>query len=353
MGLTIEQARPLAPLTTLELGGAAEYFVQAHERDDVREALAWSQQSGHALSILGAGSNLVVADAGVRGLVMRMATCGIEIVRHADHALVTAQAGESFQDLVQLSLDENLAGLECLNGIPGLVGATPIQNVGAYGQEVSDTIDAVEVLDRQDGFTRWLSAAQCGFGYRVSQFKQVPGRQIVLAVRYRLTPNGKARVVYPELARALSLQTAQPSLREVAQVVWSLRASKSMVLDRHDENGKSAGSFFTNPIVTDEEAKRVRELAVQQQIVQKLDDVPCYDAGPGYKKLAAGFLIERAGVVKGLRRGAVGVSSKHALSLVHHGGGTTAELLALADEIKTRVVSVFGVQLELEPVRWG
>ena len=353
MLLTISQQRPLAPLTTLQLGGPAEYFVEAADRPTLFDALRWARAAGHAVSVLGGGSNLVVADQGVSGLVVHMATRGLEIVRFDDHALVTAQAGESFQSLVDRVLAEQLAGLECLTGIPGLVGATPIQNVGAYGQEVSETIEAVEVLDRADLSTRWLSAAACGFGYRDSQFKRAPERYLVLAVRYRLATRAAPKLAYPELVRALDLRHAQPSLREVADVVWALRASKSMVLDPKDENGRSAGSFFTNPIVSNAEAERVRQQAVAQGMVKSLDEVPCYAADADSKKLAAGFLIERAGVHKGLRMGAVGVSSRHALSLVHHGGGSTAELLALASEIQQRVQRVFGIQLQIEPVRWG
>ncbi len=349
----IVQQRPLAPLTSLQLGGQAEYFVEASERTTLHEALAWARAEAHVVSVLGGGSNLVVADQGVSGLVLRMVTRGIEIVRSDDHALVTAQAGEPFQNLVDAVLAENLAGLECLNGIPGSVGATPIQNVGAYGQEVSDTIVAVEVLDRSDGSTRWLSASECGFSYRDSQFKRVPECYVVLAVRYRLAIKGAPRLVYPELVRALELSVAQPSLRQVADVVWALRARKSMVLDLADENVRSVGSFFTNPIVSSTEALRVRNHAVSCGLVNHIDEVPCYPAGAERKKLAAGWLIERAGVSKGMRRGAVGVSSRHALALVHHGGGSTAELLALAADIQQRVNTAFGIGLALEPVCWG
>lgn len=351
--MTIEQNRPLAPLTTLGLGGSARFFVEAVDRDTLREALTFARDGAHSLHVLGGGSNLVVADAGVPGLVVQMATRGLEVEHSGSHALVTAQAGEPFQHLVERALDEELAGLECLTGIPGLVGATPIQNVGAYGQEVSDTIEAVEVLDRGDLSIRWLAGDACGFGYRNSDFKRFPERYIVLAVRYRLAVKGAPRVRYPELVRALGAPRAQPSLREVANTVWALRAQKSMVLDAADENVRSAGSFFTNPIVTSAEAERVRTLALAAGMVHKIDDVPCYDADSGLKKLAAGWLIERAGIHKGLRRGAVGVSTKHALALVHHGGGTTGELLALAGDIQARVQSVFGVALEIEPVRWG
>ncbi len=351
--MTLEPNRPLAPLTTLGLGGSARFFVEARDRDTLLDALAFARDGSHPVYVLGGGSNLVVADAGVPGVVVQMATRGLEIAHTGAHAIVTAQAGEPFQHVVERALDEELSGLECLTGIPGLVGATPIQNVGAYGQEVSDTIEAVEVLDRSDLSVRWLLGNACGFGYRNSDFKRLPARYIVLAVRYRLTVKGTPIVRYPELVRALGATRVQPSLRDVASTVWALRAQKSMLIDPSDENVRSAGSFFTNPIVMSVEAERVRAHALASGMVNKFDEMPCYDAGAGMKKLAAGWLIERAGIHKGLRRGAVGVSSRHALALVHHGGGTTAELLAFAGEIQARVRSVFGVGLEIEPVRWG
>lgn len=351
--LTIEQERPLAPLTSLGLGGSARYFVQVDSETLLVEALRWAKRSHLNASILGGGSNLVVADRGVEGLVLRMATRGIDISREGPVALVTAQAGESLQTLVDLSLDEDLAGLECLTGIPGSVGATPIQNVGAYGQEIADSLRSVRVLDRQTLSTHTLPANECGFAYRTSQFKRDPERYVVLSVTLALVPGGAPNMVYPELARALSERGAVASLREVARTVWALRAAKSMLLDPADENGRSAGSFFTNPIVSLAEAERVKAHAVSAQMVTSADEVPCFEAGATKRKLSAGWLIERAGIRKGMRRGNVGVSSRHALALVHHGGGTTAELLALASEIEGRVRDVFGIQLEMEPVRWG
>ncbi len=353
MTLTIEHGRPLSELTTLGLGGPAQCFVEARDRPTLWEALRWARAAKQPVRVLGGGSNLVIADSGVPGLVLQVATRGLEIERKGVHAWVTAQAGEPFQAVVSCALAEDLGGLECLTGIPGLVGATPIQNVGAYGQEVSDTIEAVEVLDRADLSTCWWSGAECGFGYRTSAFKRAPERHVVLAVRYRLTVDGVPRVAYPELARALGGHGGAPSLRQVAETVWALRAQKSMVLPAEDAHGRSAGSFFTNPLVTALEAEALQARAIAQGIVQHRDEVPCYEAADGKKKLAAGWLIERAGVAKGLRRGAVGVSSRHALALVHHGGGSTCDLMALAGEIEQRVRDVFGVMLEIEPVRWG
>jgi UDP-N-acetylmuramate dehydrogenase len=345
--LNLEHGRPLAPLTTLGLGGPARHFVEVRARDTLEEALRWAAQAGERVAVLGGGSNLVVADAGFPGLVVRMATRGIALTGE----LLTVQAGEPWEDVVSAALDANLAGLECLTGIPGLAGATPIQNVGAYGQEVSDTLEAVEVLERSTLQTSWLGANDCAFGYRDSRFKHEPERFIVLAARFRLRAGGAPTVRYPELARALG--AGAPSLCEVASTVRSLRASKSMLLDPADENFRSAGSFFMNPIVSEAEAARVKALAVASGIVAQPSEVPSFAAGPGLVKLAAGWLIERAGIAKGMRRGAVGVSTRHALALVHHGGGSTAELLLLAAEIRDQVERTFGITLHIEPVRWG
>jgi UDP-N-acetylmuramate dehydrogenase len=349
--LKLEHDRPLAPLTTLGLGGPARHFVEVAAQDTLLEALRWAQQAGERVAVLGGGSNLVVADAGFPGLVLRMATRGMELARDGSEATLTVQAGEPWEDVVSLALDENLAGLECLTGIPGLAGATPIQNVGAYGQEVSDTLEAVEVLERATLRTSWLAARDCAFGYRDSRFKHEPERFIVLAARFRLRIAGAPTVRYPELARALGNRTA--SLGEVAELVRTLRGAKSMLLDPADENFHSAGSFFMNPIVSDVEAERVRAVAVARGLVTQPGEMPSFAAGQGLVKLAAGWLIERAGITKGWRRGSVGVSTKHALALVHHGGGSTAELLDLAREISERVEAVFGVTLSIEPVRWA
>jgi UDP-N-acetylmuramate dehydrogenase len=352
VSFTLEQARPLAPLTSLGLGGPAAFFVRATEREDVRDALRWAAHAGKAVGVLGGGSNLVVSDAGFEGLVIHMQTRGVELVREGDAALLTVQAGEPWQHVVELALAENLAGVECLTGIPGSTGATPIQNVGAYGQEVQDSIAAVEVLERETLTTRWLPHDACGFAYRDSRFKRAPGEFVVLAVRYRLVPGGAPCVRYPELARALGPFEAAPSLQQVASAVRALRAQKSMLLNPHDQNGRSAGSFFVNPVVPDEVARAVAHEALVQELVARVEDMPAFAAGPGLTKLSAGWLIERAGLAKGTRCGAVGLSTQHALCLVHHGGGSTGELLAFAAHIKARVREVFGVELVIEPVRW-
>jgi len=343
-GLPLTRQRPLAPLTTLRLGGAAAEFVEADTRGLIADALLHAQQRGSDARILGGGSNLVVADEGFAGVVVRIATRGIELERGTDEARVTVQAGESWDELVQLAIDEGLAGIECLSGIPGSVGATPIQNVGAYGQEVASVIEAVEVLDRFDGTTRWWSRDECAFGYRDSRFKREAERHVVLAVRFVLRTDARPTLRYAELTRAFS-STHAPTLAEVQLAVRALRANKGMLIDASYE--PSAGSFFTNPVVTHEVFDEVR----QRARAAGLADPPSY-ASEDRLKLSAAWLIENAGIRKGMRLGNVGVSSRHALALVHHGGGTTRELLALATQIRQQVAGVFGVQLEIEPVRW-
>lgn len=344
----------LAPFTTLKLGGPAEYFARITSTQEAQQALAWALQQGIAASVLGCGSNLVVSDTGCAGLVLQMASRGIALEHVGDAVRLTAQAGEPWENVVQCALSENLAGLECLTGIPGSVGATPIQNVGAYGQEVGTHIEAVEVLDRSTHETRWLSREACGFAYRDSFFKRFPERYLVLAVRFVLEKSAAPSVRYPELQRALSARgLTEPSLHEVARAVRALRAGKSMIVAAEDPHSQSAGSFFMNPIVSSEQAEQVRAKALALGVVARVEDVPCFDAGAGNKKLAAAWLIEKSGIPKGMRQGAVGVSAHHTLALVHYGGGTTAALLALAEGIKARVYNTFQVELKREPTFWG
>jgi UDP-N-acetylmuramate dehydrogenase len=329
----MEQGRSLAALTTLKIGGAAHYFVSASDRSELLEALAWARARGIDVRVLGGGSNLVIADEGVDGLVVHVATRGVALAIEGKHGLLTVQSGESWDDVVSLAIDERLAGIECLAGIPGSTGATPIQNVGAYGQEIADVIEEVEVLERATGAVRWLGAHECGFGYRDSRFKR--SDDVVLAVRLRLRRDGVPTLRYPELARAVG---EQASLCDVQRAVRSLRASKGMLI----EEGfvPSAGSFFTNPVLPREQADRV--------LVREMPQFPAGDA----VKLSAAWLIEHAGFRKGTRRGNVGISEKHSLALVNHGQATAKELLAFAEEIQRGVMSEFGVQLTLEPVRW-
>jgi UDP-N-acetylmuramate dehydrogenase len=349
--LAIQNDVPLAPLTTLELGGHARHLVEVATDADVVAALRWATARGLPVLVLGGGSNVVVADAGFAGLVVRVASRGRAYASAGHEVLATIAAGEPWDDFVADAVARGLAGVECLSGIPGLAGATPIQNVGAYGQEVSDTARVVRALERASGAVVDLSPAACAFGYRDSAFRRAPERYIVLAVTFALRPGGAPTLRYRELADALT--GAMPTLAATRETVLALRRRKSMVLDAADPNRRSVGSFFTNPIVDAAAAARLAERAVAAGVVTGASEIPRWPAGPGLVKLSAGWLIEHAGIAKGLRRGAVGVSTRHALALVHHGGGTTTALVALAREVRDAVAARFGVTLTPEPVLVG
>ena len=346
---------PLAPLTTLELGGTARHLVEVVDEDGVAAAVAWAGECGLPLVAMGDGSNIVVADAGFHGVVLRVGLRGRRVVRDGARVLLEVAAGEPWDDVVSAAVAEGWAGIECLAGIPGRVGATPIQNVGAYGQEVAETIHAVRAYDRTTGRVVELAPAACGFGYRDSRFKREPDGYVVMAVTFALRPAGAPTLRYSELeaAVAAAVDGRAPAIADVAAIVRRLRARKSMVLHPDDPNRRSVGSFFTNPVVTAAEAAAVVDRAVASGVARQAADVPRFPGPDGRVKLSAGWLIERAGFAKGSRRGPVGVSSNHALALVHHGGGTTAELVDLAREIRAAVVERFAVTLTPEPVALG
>jgi UDP-N-acetylmuramate dehydrogenase len=347
MPVAIQRDVALAPFTTLELGGPAEYFAHVQDRAELSEALAWAEARALPVTILGGGSNVLIADRGIAGLTLRIEARGVRFEPAGERVLATVAAGEVWDAFVAEAVARDLAGIECLSGIPGSVGATPIQNVGAYGQEVQHCIEAVEVVDRQSGAVRWLANAECAFRYRDSRFKREPGRYIVLQVRFALQPSAAPSLRYAELQQAFAAQGGTPSLGQVREHVLALRRAKSMLIEAHDQNRRSVGSFFLNPIVSASEADAIEARAAAD------GGMPRYPQPDGRQKLAAGWLIEHAGIRKGEQHGAVGVSSRHALALVHHGGGTSAELIALARDVRARVAARFGVTLEPEPVLLG
>ena len=333
------QGLRFSDLTTLRLGGPAGDVAVADTQELlVAEALA-ADEEGVPLLVVSGGSNIVVADEGWAGRTLLVRSRGI----HRDGEEVTAAAGESWDEFVETMVTEERAGVEALSGIPGSVGSTPIQNVGAYGQEVADTITGGLVWDRRERVETWLAPGQCGFGYRTSVFKREPQRFLVLAVRFRL-PVGRSgsEVRYAELARELGVEVGQrASVGDVRQAVLPLRARKGMVLDDADHDTWSAGSFFTNPVVGLRQAEQLPESA------------PRYPAGQGQAKLSAAWLIEHAGIGKGFRLrpdAKAAVSSKHTLALTNRGGATTVELLDLAKAIRGQVHSAFGIELLPEPV---
>ncbi|MEM7138125.1 MAG: UDP-N-acetylmuramate dehydrogenase [Myxococcota bacterium] len=342
---TLEPQRdvPLAPLTTLELGGPARYFVRAADRETLVAAFRWASDAGQRVALIGGGSNLIVPDEGFDGLVVHV---GLSEVAFEPDGTVVAGAGVPWELVVDGAVTRSLAGLECLTGIPGSTGATPIQNVGAYGQEVAEVIESVTVLDRATLAFEDRSPADCDFGYRDSLFKREPEHYVVCAVRFKLRPGGAATIRYDELQKRVA---PEASLGDVRSAVLDLRRAKSMVIDPDDPNRRSAGSFFLNPVVAPADRDRIIALSVSEGWAPNAESVPQYPMPTGEAKLAAAWLIERSGIHKGLRKGAFGVSDKHALALVHHGGGTTAELLRFAEEIQSRVTDRFGINLEREP----
>lgn len=331
----------LAPFTTLDIGGPARFFCEVETEEGVVEALAFAKALGTKVLVLGEGSNLLVADRGFDGLVLRLGLRGIE--RLGEGRLRVA-AGEALDGLVEEAVAEGLQGIECLSGIPGTVGATPVQNVGAYGQEVAETIAEVRVLDRETLTTRTLTPAECGFGYRTSVFKrEAQDRYLVLSVVFALRPFAKPALRYEELRRHFrSRGVAEPSLREVRDAVLALRRAKSMVIEEADPNRRSAGSFFVNPVVTKEHADAI------EKSVGAEASMPRYPAGEKVK-LSAAWLIERAGFVRGSGEGKVGQSTRHALALVNRGGASASELFAYACRIHEAVRERFDIRLAVEP----
>jgi len=355
MALDIREQFPLAPLSTLGVGGPARYYARVTSEDAVREAVAWARARDLPLFVLGGGSNVVLSDEGHPGLVLHVATRGIETHTAGDRVEIRAEAGEPWDDFVAAAVAKEWAGVECLSGIPGLVGATPIQNVGAYGQEVAETIATVDALDLHTGRVEHFLNAECGFAYRDSRFKSADkGRFIVLRVTYALRPGGPPAVRYAELARHLEERgLGTPSLAQVRETVIGLRRRKSMVLDPADPNARSVGSFFTNPIVPTAVADDLESALRREGTLAEGEHPPRFPAGDGRVKLSAAWLIERAGLTKGYQRGNVGLSSRHTLAIVNRGGAAASEVVALAREVRARVHDRFGVTLVPEPVFVG
>jgi len=349
--LKIQQNIPLAPFTTFGVGGPARYLVEARSESEVCESLDFAAAKHLPVFVLGGGSNLVIADEGWPGLVLKVSAMGREFSPQGRDRIVYAGAGESWDTLVAQTVERNCAGLECLSGIPGTVGGTPVQNVGAYGQEVSQTITCVRVLKVETGKAIDLSNEQCGFSYRSSIFNtSARGRYIVLGVEYRLKPNGEPKLEYADLKKFFAAAETQPSLQQVRDAVRKIRQGKAMLLVPGDEDCRSAGSFFKNPLVSAAEAHRVERLA-QQRVPDKL--LPQYPGQDGTVKLAAAWLVEQAGFIKGYSRGPVGISRKHSLALVNRGGAMARDIIALKNEIEQKVLDVWGVRLQPEPVFVG
>ncbi|MFG1879926.1 UDP-N-acetylmuramate dehydrogenase [Sphaerisporangium sp. NPDC049003] len=368
----------LAPYTTLRVGGAARAFVEARTGEELVELVARADRAGEPVLVLGGGSNLVVSDEGFDGLVVRVSSRGVDVRDEGDRVVVTAQAGEDWDALVARAVAEGWSGIECLSGVPGLVGSTPIQNVGAYGQDVSQTVVGVRAYDRRAGELLDLDAGRCGFAYRHSAFKDDLARYVVVSVTYALEKSEKSGpVAYKELAAKLGVEIGgRVALHEARTAVLELRRSKGMVLDAADPDTCSAGSFFTNPVLDGPQAA---------ELERRAPGFPRWDMPGGAVKVPAAWLIEHAGFPKGYRRGPARISTKHTLALTNPGGlrvtgfpsdpealgsmpegepagpspsscdgpATAADLLALAREVKDGVEAKFGVTLVNEPVMVG
>ncbi|MCQ8773203.1 UDP-N-acetylmuramate dehydrogenase [Streptomyces telluris] len=341
---------PLAPLTTFRLGGPATRLITATTDAEVIAAVREADETATPLLIIGGGSNLVISDKGFEGTALRIATTGFALTGTG----LELAAGENWSDAVARTVEAGLAGIECLAGIPGSAGATPIQNVGAYGQDVAQTITEVVAYDRRTGETVTLTNAECAFSYRHSRFKQDPARYVVLRVRFELedADGMSAPIRYPETARALGVEAGDRVPADQArETVLKLRAGKGMVLDPEDHDTWSAGSFFCNPILTEAE-----HAAFLTRVADRLGpDVapPAYPAGEGFMKTSAAWLIDKAGFTKGYGSGAARISTKHTLALTNRGEATTEDLLALAREVRAGVHEAFGVTLVNEPVTVG
>ncbi len=332
---------PLAGLTTLRVGGPAARLVRAETEAELVDAVRTADAAGDPVLVLGGGSNVLIGDAGFPGTVVQIATRGrTEEVSACAGAELTVAAGEPWDDVVAHALDRGWVGLEALSGIPGTAGATPIQNVGAYGAEVAQTISRVRTLDRRTGEFRTFFAADCGFGYRDSLFKRAPGRYLICSVTFQLRLGDLAAPVrYAELARALGVEIGdRVPARAVREAVLGLRRGKGMVLDETDHDTWSAGSFFTNPVLDPAAVDRLPA------------EAPRYPADGGLVKTSAAWLIEHAGLPKGYGTGPARLSSRHVLALTNRGDATAADVLGLAREVRDRVADRFGVVLTPEPV---
>lgn len=343
--LEIREDVPLAPFTTFGIGGPARYFATASSEAQVEQAVAWAHDCGAALFILGGGSNLLVRDTGFDGLVLHIDLCGIA---QTSADCLDVGAGEGWDAFVDHTIGLNLAGIECLAGIPGLVGGTPVQNVGAYGQEVSETIESVHAFDRTTSSFHELDSAACHFRYRESLFNtDEPGRYIVTRVRFRLKPNGAPTLRYAELQRRF-VDAPPPTLAHVAAAVRDIRRSKGMVITPGDPDTRSAGSFFKNPIVP---AAALAQIAAATG--QLPAGVPHWPTANGHIKLPAAWLLEQAGFTKGYSEGPAAISTRHTLALINHGDATCADILRLQDHIVATVEARFNITLQREPVLLG
>ena len=347
--MDVRENVPLAPLTTLGIGGPARYFIAVRSEAELREALLWAGERMLPAFVLGGGSNLVISDEGWPGLLIKMEIGGIRRLRDGAREIFSAGAGVDWNEFVASAVRADCAGVECLNGIPGTVGATPVQNVGAYGQDVSETIVRVRALIRETLEPLEFSNEECEFTYRTSRFNtHDQNAYIITEVDFALVPGGKPKVEYGDVKKYFAASGEKPTLESVSKAVWKIRRAKAMVITDDEPDSRSAGSFFKNPIITAQLYSSISEKARSQG-----KEIPSYPAEEGHVKVPAAWLIENSGMHKGFTLGRVAISSKHTLALVNRGGATSGELLALKDLVQKNVREAFGIELRPEPVFLG
>jgi UDP-N-acetylmuramate dehydrogenase len=345
---------PLAPYTTLGVGGPARFFVKAMAEDQIQNAMDFAHSHSCPVFILGGGSNIVVSDKGFPGLVVKIELPGIQALGDADNSEISVGAGVEWDAFVQHSINRNLGGIECLSGIPGTVGGAPVQNIGAYGQEVSDAILGVSAMDRTSNSILQLDRADCQFSYRSSIFNTTQkDRYIILRVNFSLRTDGKPSIHYKDLQHHFSPNSKTPTLEEAREAVLRIRDSKAMILRENDPDSKSVGSFFKNPVLSLDTAANIERDAQARGIIGDSERIPRFPAHEGNEKLPAAWLIEHAGFHKGYVLGRAGISSKHALAIVNRGGAAAQDILDLMHRIQIRVLELFGVNLDPEPVFVG
>jgi UDP-N-acetylmuramate dehydrogenase len=347
--MEIQENIALAPVTTLGVGGKARYFLRADTIEDVEASVAFADEKKLPLFVLGGGSNVLVSDSGWPGLILQIGISGIDHNHERETIRLIVGAGEDWDAFVAFCVTRHCAGVECLSGIPGSVGATPVQNVGAYGQEVSQTIASVLVFDLADKQVREMDATDCEFSYRSSIFNtRERGRYIILRVTYEVRAGGAPSLLYADLQRYFAGRNETPTLSEVREAVLKIRAGKGMLITPGDPDSHSAGSFFKNPVLTAAQFEELSHRAKERNL-----QLPSYSALLQQKKISAAWLVENSGFAKGYVKGQAGISSKHALAIVNRGGATAADIIAMKDEIQARVEQTWGIRLEPEPVLVG
>lgn len=347
--MLVLQNVPLAPLTTLRVGGPARYFIEARTHAEVRDAVEYTRSANVPLFVMGGGSNVVIADTGWPGLALKIGIHGIQETVESNGVRFEVGAGEDWDRFVARAVSRNCGGVECMSGIPGSVGGTPVQNVGAYGQEVADSIESVLVLDGADLQIRELRREACGFQYRTSIFNTSErGRYVILRVTYLLMPGAAPQLEYADLKKYFAGWASTPTLADTREAVRQIRARKAMLIRAGDEDCRSAGSFFKNPVVSSDQYQDLCARAATRGL-----KIPSYPALDQQRKVSAAWLVEHSGFNRGYGRGQVGISRKHALAIVNRGSATAAEVVALQDSIQQRVEDVWGIHLEPEPVFVG